>query len=324
VQPTDFALLSGDVRIGTAFGSVKDAPGGADPIGVRSLTPLLALVLLGAASAGAEGVIFEWVDERGGIHFTEDLDRVPPQERPEAVERIRRRVPSRAPSYRFPGAPDERAAGAAATPVPKRAAPRFGTQGEAHIPFTQSGTLMLVDVLLNDEVQAPFLIDTGASGISIPDAIARRLGVRIDADTPRIPVQTAAGIVAEPMIELDSVQVGPARVEGLSALVNSSMDVGLLGGAFFNNFVYQVDAAAGMITLRPNDAVRGGLAEEQWRDRFRTARAELDRLERYIAGLGDDASRRAELERNLRGLRDGLDSLQREANEAGVPRSWRE
>src|SRR4029450_11700860 len=52
VQPTDFALLSGDVRIGTAFGSVKDAPGGADPIGVRSLTPLLALVLLRAASAG--------------------------------------------------------------------------------------------------------------------------------------------------------------------------------------------------------------------------------------------------------------------------------
>jgi clan AA aspartic protease (TIGR02281 family) len=179
-------------------------------------------------------------------------------------------------------------------------------------------------VVLNDQVEAPFLVDTGASGISIPDAIARRLGVRIDADTPRIPVQTAAGIVAEPLIELDSVQVGAARVERLSALVNSSMDVGLLGGTFFNNFVYQVDAAAGVITLRPNEGIRGGFSEEQWRDRFRSARAELARLERYVAGPDGSGARRAELERNLLGLRDAFDALQREANEAGVPRSWRE
>ncbi len=291
---------------------------------MRSLASFLALALLGASPpAAGEGEIFEWVDDRGGIHFTEDLDRVPPAERPEAVERVRRRLPLRVRSFAPPAALDARPAQAAATPLAHRGA-RLGPKGEIRIPFTQSGTLMLVEVVLNDQLQAPFLIDTGASGISIPDAVARRLGVRIDADTPRIPVQTAAGVVAEPLIELDSVQVGPARVERLSALVNSSMDVGLLGGTFFNNFVYQVDAAAGEITLRPNDGVRGGLSEEQWRDRFRSARAELDRLERYVAGQDDGAPRRAELERNLRGLRDVLDALQREANQAGVPRSWRE
>jgi clan AA aspartic protease (TIGR02281 family) len=287
------------------------------------LARLLASALLAASPAAAEGEIYDWVDPKGGIHFTEDLERVPRAERHEALERARRRSPSRLQTFGLPASLDDQPAAAAATPLGPRAV-RMGSDAVLRIPFTRSGTLMLVQVVLNDQLQAPFLVDTGASGISIPDAVARRLGVRIDADTPRIPVQTAAGIVAEPLIELDSVQVGAARVEGLEALVNSSMEVGLLGGTFFNNFVYEVDAAEGVITLRPNEGVRGGLPEEQWRERFRSARRELERLERYLGDQDEDAPRRAELERNLRGLRDAWDALQREANEASVPRSWRE
>ena len=284
--------------------------------------PLLVLALLLAAPARGEGEIYRWTDPEGGIHFTRELGRVPEAQRQEAVERAQ--APSRLQTFGLPpdlaGTPAE----ASARPLPPRAVPSLAPGHELRIPFTQSGTLMLVQVTLNDHVQAPFLIDTGASGISIPDDVARRLGVRIDADTPRISVQTAAGIVAEPLIPLDSVQVGPARVERLTALVNSSMEVGLLGGTFFNNFVYEVDAAAGVITLRPNDSVRGGLAEAQWRERFRAARQELARLERYVADQEEESSRRAELERNLRGLRDAFDALDAEANGAGVPRSWRE
>jgi clan AA aspartic protease (TIGR02281 family) len=288
---------------------------------VLRVAPLLILALLCAASASGEGEIYRWMDSEGGIHFTRDLGHVPGGQRRDAVERAR--APSRLQTYDLPASLGDTPAEAAATPLPPRAHGLVAGH-ELRIPFTQSGTLMLVQVVLNDHVQAPFLVDTGASGISIPDDVARRLGVRIDADTPRIAVQTAAGIVAEPMIPLDSVQVGAARVEGLTALVNSSMDVGLLGGSFFNNFVYQVDAAAGVITLRANESVRGGLPEAQWRDRFRSARGELERLERYVAGQEEESSRRSELERNLRGLRDALDALEAEANGAGVPRSWRE
>jgi len=100
--------------------------------------------------------------------------------------------------------------------------------------------------------------------------------------------------------------------------------VGLLGGSFFNNFVYQVDAAEGVITLRTNESVRGGLAEAQWRERFRSARSELARLERYAEDQQEGSPRRAELEANLRGLQGVLDALDAEANGAEVPRSWRE
>jgi clan AA aspartic protease (TIGR02281 family) len=291
-------------------------------------TPRLLLALLVAAPAAAQelgaGAIYRWTDARGGIHFTREIGQVPAGQRREALERVRTRPPSRLQTFGlpapFPAAPAE----AAAAPLPPRGRPTVAGGPVLRIPFTQSGTLMLVQVTLNDQVDAPFLVDTGASGISIPDAVARRLGVRIDGGTPRLSVQTAAGIVAEPLIELDSVQVGGARIERVPALVNSSMEGGLLGGAFFKNFVYQVDAAEGVITLRPNEAVRGGLSEDQWRERFRSATSEVERLERYVAEQPDDSSRRTELARNLQGLRDALEQLDREANAASVPRSWRQ
>jgi clan AA aspartic protease (TIGR02281 family) len=289
---------------------------------VRAGALQIASALLAAASAaGAEGEIYRWTDSTGGVHFTRDLQSVPPAARGSAIEAARAPAPSRLQTYGAAPGP----AGGLEGPAGFRAPAAALVAGrDLRIPFERSGTLMLVQVLLNDEVEAPFLIDTGASGISIPDAVARRLGLRIDAETPRLQVQTAGGVVSEPLVRLDSVQVGPARVEQISALVNSSMEVGLLGGSFFNNFVYEVDAGAGFITLRPNEGVRGGLAEGQWRERFQSARAELTRLASYIEEQGATSPRRAELERNLRALHDAFEMLQREANAADVPRSWRE
>ena len=116
-------------------------------------------------------------------------------------------------------------------------------RGTMRIPFERHGTLMRVEVLLNGRVRAPFFIDTGASGVSIPWTVAQQLGLQITDETERIRVKTANGVVAEPVVQLKSVQLGPARVENLRAAVSGSMDIGLLGGAFFNNYVYQVDAA---------------------------------------------------------------------------------
>jgi predicted aspartyl protease len=96
---------------------------------------------------------------------------------------------------------------------------------------------MLVQVLLNDHVQAPFLVDTGASGISIPHDVARRLGERLDADTPRISVQTAAGIVGIPIPD-SVVGGGASRADGAV-----KVDGGGASCTFFNNFVYQSTAA---------------------------------------------------------------------------------
>ena len=298
---------------------------------LRCLHPVLAALLavglaLGAIGSRAERPIYRYVDAAGGLHFTTDLREVPPSQRSAARDRAQSERPSRLQTFSRTGeaaaAPQPGAAAAAVAPAPRRLASPGRTM---EIPFQRQNTLMVVDVVLNDHVRAPFLVDTGASGVSIPAAVVERLGIRIDSDTPRLAVQTAAGIVSEPVIRIDSIQVGPARVEGLDALVNSSMDVGLLGGTFFNNFVYEVDSAAQVMRLRPNDRVRAGYSESQWRRRFTELRLQVARLEAY---LERDSllrgERREELEEGLALARSALDTLQREANTAGVPRAWRE
>lgn len=268
-------------------------------------------VMLATTPVAAE--IYRWTDDAGRQHFTQDLNRVPARHR-EAARKAAAKPAAHDPLQTYSAPPRARA---------YRGARNGGARHEIH--FERYGTLMMVQVRLNDRVSAPFLADTGASGISIPHAVAQELGIRIDADTPTVMVGTANGNVVEPLVELDSVQVGSARVEGLHANVSSTMRFGLLGGAFFNNFVYQVDAAAAVITLVPNDSVRGGLTHAQWRARFARVREPLSALdERLDTALRMPAGRIARLEERRRALRQRLAELEEIADRALVPQGWRE
>ena len=102
------------------------------------------------------------------------------------------------------------------------------------------------------------------------------------------------------------------------------MEIGLLGGEFFNNFIYRVDAAEGVIALLVNERIRGGLGEAEWRARFRRVRQPLDRLEAYLARKDvTRPGRRQELEAQRTRLHAALDALGREANRHDVPQAWR-
>jgi clan AA aspartic protease (TIGR02281 family) len=200
----------------------------------RVLCAAALCALLWCDAAWAE--IYRWTDADGQLHFTQSLDQVPPQYREQARRSAASPGPARLQTY--------------SNSARRRAAADADRYDEQiRIPFVRDGSLMRVNVLLNDQVSAPFLIDTGASGISLPSHVAEQLGIRIRPDTPHVQMWTAAGVVTRPIVMLQSVQLGRARVEGLEATVNPAMQVGLLGGTFFNNFVYQVDAAESEIVL---------------------------------------------------------------------------
>jgi aspartyl protease family protein len=278
-------------------------------VSVRFLCAVLC-ALLGAAEAAAE--IYRWTDAEGRLHFTQSLDQVPPQYRDRAKQDARQQPPSKFQTYESPSA---------RKPAPQSV--RYGEQ--IRVPFVRDGSLMRVDVQLNDQLSAPFLIDTGASGISLPSHVAEQLGIRIRPDTPHINVITAAGVVARPVVRLRSVQLGRARVENLEATVNPAMQVGLLGGTFFNNFIYQVDAAAGEILLVPNDRLRGGLDETEWRARFHDLRDPIARLEAHLAANeGMRQGERERLKRHRTVLLEQLEELERHANRLEVPHAWRQ
>ena len=172
---------------------------------------------------------------------------------------------------------------------------------------------------------APFVVDTGASDVAVPSALAAQAGIAVGPDTPRAVYQTANGPVSSPLVTLDSVEAGEVRLEGVRAHVTDGIPVGLLGGSFFNHFTFQIDPAAGAIVLFANDRIRAGLTEAQWRDRFRLARGRLGAVERYLAETHlVRETRVADLERHRDELARGLESLEAEADAADVPHGWRE
>ena len=264
------------------------------------------LVLASAASAQ----IYRWTDAEGRLHFTQRLEQVPAQHRAAAKEGQRREsAPSAAP------------APSAAQPTHMR---RSRGARVLEIPFERLGHVMKVSVRLNDTLDAPFLIDTGASGVSLPASVAERLGLVVGPGGPTLTMHTANGMVTRSVVQLDAVQLGGARVEGLTATVNPTMEIGLLGGTFFNNFVYQVDAARSVIRLEPNENVRGGLSAEEWAERFQELRAPLARLDDYLATEQALRQRdRERLERHREELQRALGALDQEANRFSVPHRWR-
>ena len=184
---------------------------------------------------------------------------------------------------------------------------------------------MVVYVRINDAVTAPFLVDTGASDVVVPAHVARAAGVRVTRDTLRQSYQTANGMVDSPVVALDSVQVGGARVENVRGSISDSMSVGLLGGTFFNHFTMQIDPGASAITLVQNQNVAGGANQAEWRERFRSLRGAIAAIDAHTAGgqlLNDE--RAAELQDRRDALAAELEALEQAANAAGVPQAWRD
>ena len=84
--------------------------------------------------------------------------------------------------------------------------------------------------LINGE-PVVFLVDTGATDVSIPDGLARRLGLRRGAPQA---ARTANGTVTTWRTRLDSVELGNIAIDGVRASINPGMegDEVLLGMSF--------------------------------------------------------------------------------------------
>jgi clan AA aspartic protease (TIGR02281 family) len=280
---------------------------------------VLGLVLLLALPLWSSAEIYRWTDAEGRVHFTQDLSQVPAAQRAEAAKAAVAPRPDRLQTYSTSTSSSEDRA----TESWRSRRPRAGEL--LRIPFEKRGDMMFVEVTLNDRVSAPFVVDTGASDVSIPAGVADQLGIRIGPETPYRRYTTANGIIVKPIITLDSVQAGEARLEQVRASVSSTMEVGLLGGAFFNNFTFQIDPAAQQIAVVLNDRVRAGRSESQWRQQFQRVRGDLAQLARYIEeNHFARESRVAELEEKRAELEDRLQALEEEADRALVPQAWRE
>jgi clan AA aspartic protease (TIGR02281 family) len=274
-------------------------------------------------AAPSMGEIYKWVDASGQMHFTTDLTQVPAGQRRESERGAEVRAESDNVQFHT---------NASGQPPARRSVAGNGRGGEKTytVQVAPGATSMQVMVELNDRVVAPFIIDTGASDVVIPKAVADELGIQTNDDTLTLQYRTANGLIESPVVTLDSVNLGGARVEGVLASISSSLQVGLLGLTYFNHFQYEVDAARGLVHLTPNGvaesgAVRGGRSEAQWRSTFRSMRQRLEGVQEEIERTPGSRSRKKEGLEEQRGRMLGqLSRLEGEADHAKVPYGWRE
>jgi clan AA aspartic protease (TIGR02281 family) len=276
--------------------------------------------LLGPAPAGAE--IYSWVDGDGKLHFSSDLSKVPAGQRGRAeAEALRREAED----------PVQRHHTHEVAPPARRAPARtLAGQRTYTIKVPPGSTTMRVRVRLNDQLDAPFVIDTGASDVVIPRAVADQLGIRPGPDQLTMQYRTANGLVESPVVTLRSVSLGGARVEDVPASISDNLPVGLLGLSYFNHFQYEIDTARGLVHLTPNDmaetgAMRGGRTQGQWRTSFLNLRSRIEAVQEEIERTPDSRSRKHDrLETQREGLMRQLSRLEAEADQARVPFAWRE
>jgi len=96
-----------------------------------------------------------------------------------------------------------------------------------------------------------FLVDTGATFVSLPAPEAQRLGIDyLKGDRARL--QTANGVVTAYRVKLDSVTVGEVSLNGIDAVVSESSAMGmtLLGMSFLNRMEMKRDGPNLTLTRR--------------------------------------------------------------------------
>ena len=264
------------------------------------------------------GEMYKWVDEKGTVHFTDDISSIPEQYREKVEER---KTPKEIPS-------PERQEKPASSPMTKAPEPEG-----FEVNLLRRHELLLAEVVLNSRVREYFVVDTGASFTLINWQTARELGLNINESTPFIPIFTASQLIFTPLVTLSSIRVGSAEVENVEVLIHNlpTASAGLLGNSFLSKFRVVLDSVNGKMTLFSTKGVAsadrpGGYGRDYWAGQFRFYNRNLADLRKMKARYESQGTH-TELNRvnnAIRYFENQLSELERRASSVGVPRNWRD
>lgn len=182
--------------------------------------PLALIFLLTTLTTSAPAQIYKWRDKGGSLHFTDNLQGVPPEYR-DQVNTLDDRLPPVAP--------------------PRK------------IPLERSELGYLVDARVNGSVSVRLIMDTGASATVLSREVARRLGLKVRNDPP-VRLRTANGDVRAGWAEVEEIEVGGRRAGPLQVVIHDAVPGadGLLGMNFLGQFRVEIESAAPALILNPH------------------------------------------------------------------------
>jgi clan AA aspartic protease (TIGR02281 family) len=279
---------------------------------------ILLIIVLIAFIPASYGEMYKWVDEKGTIHFTDDLSSIPEKYRPDAETR-------KPPKEISAPKPQEKS---------KPSLPQKVSEPEGiTVDLLRKHELLLAEVILNSRIRQYFIVDTGASFTLINRPTAKELDITINENTPFMPIFTASSLIFTPLVTLRSIRVGEAEVENVDVLIHDmpSTTAGLLGNTFLNKFKVMIDSVNGKMTLysmqgAPSTDRPGGYGRDFWSSQFRfyyRVLEELKRIKQRYEGKGS-SSELTRVNNAIRYFENQLSEFERKASFAGVPRNWRQ
>ena len=223
----------------------------------------LVLFVIFCVVQGSLAEIYSYRDDKGAIHFTDDISKIPKQYR-NREQGVRKHREARG-AYR-------------ATPQPSVAIELPGSvssNGEVQVPLIPvGGGNFLIETVLNGRVKARLMLDTGASLITLTEEIGNKLGISPYSNSAELPFNTAGGEDWMPLVALEMVAVGSAETRLVEASINSHIKEidGLLGMSFLGDFRFEIDRTNKLLTLKSpqnqDELVWDGKPGNWWKSRF--------------------------------------------------------
>ncbi len=127
-------------------------------------------------------------------------------------------------------------------------------EGKIVINFAPGSRYIPVSAVLNQDTDQNFIVDTGASMVTIPRSTAEYLNLAVDDRNPMRKVVTAGGVRYAPEVTLVSITIGGWEINDVKALVLDIPDqpgLGLLGLNFLQNFRVDMNTEDGILLLEP-------------------------------------------------------------------------
>lgn len=126
--------------------------------------------------------------------------------------------------------------------------------GKIVIRFAPGSKQIPVTAVLSSDVEQSFVVDTGASMVTIPRSTAQKLGLMSSRNTMRRQIYTAGGTVQAEAVVLPSIELDGWQLDNVEALVldlPNQPGVGLLGLNYLRRFRMDLNSERGVLTLAP-------------------------------------------------------------------------
>ncbi len=127
-------------------------------------------------------------------------------------------------------------------------------EGKIVIRFQPGARMVPVMADLGEVAAQPFLIDTGASLVTVPAETVRRLGIDLSGSLPRRLFYSATGVQNAVEVTLPIIEIDGWVVKDIKALVvdlPGQPGVGLLGMNYLRNFRMDLNTDDGILMLAP-------------------------------------------------------------------------